>query len=284
MSLFVAKDALLNDLKKASQGWPDRPVLIHSDLFQIGPTRPPKNRLEICHDYEEILFKVFKDKPLLIPTFHCLFCKTGKYDIVQSPSEVGALGEYFRQKYPQHRTPTPIFNFVILHDNSKTFNNTPPKNVFGPESTFGQLHKKNATIAFLGAPFSSNTFIHYVEEALNIGYRYLKKFHGLIIEKNQTRPITVEYRCRPLEPDIVQYDWTKLAEEAEKANILKSAKAGHGKLLSYQATDLFNFWSDKIKQDEFYLLSESSKQKIHEYIQSKGYPFQKQMFEKPEHQ
>lgn len=278
MSILITKESLTQDLQNACGSFPNAPVVVHSDLFQIGATCPPKNRLQIGSDYEEALNAALNDRPLVIPTFNYDFCKNGIYNISTDPCQVGALGDYFRQKYPHCRTHTPIFNFVI--PNFSSFAKSTPKNVFGINSIFQQLHKANAIVMFLGADFPANTFIHYIEECQNIGYRYLKTFTGKMIGSSGSIPVVVEYRVRPLVPELIVYDWPKIKKEALQNNILKQSRVGHGHLLSYQTSDLFNDWSQKLSKDPFYLLTPASKENIQKLAQIKGYPFTFEMFEK----
>lgn len=267
--LPVDTNQLQTELKKAFSTLTTGPILLHTDLSKIGMTRSPKEREQILQDYEKILVNSLEGRSLIIPTFNYDFCKTGHYDRVNDPSKVGVLSDYFRRKYPLQRTKTPIFNFVIhpIQDISLE----PYKNIFGEESLFNYLKNNEGSVAFLGADFSSNTFIHYVEEMCQIGYRYPKIFKG---------DFGVVYRVRPLSPPhVVIYDWSRLVEDLTKENILKSFNVGHGKLLAYNALDLYNFWMQKLLHDELYLLTSESRAAVKQLAQDKGYPFTLEAFE-----
>ncbi len=270
---------MVEDLKKACQSFPDVPVVLHSDLLKIGLTNKPTERLEICRDYEQALQEALKERALLIPTFNYDFCKTGVYDRLHSPSQVGALSDYFRLHYPQLRSFTPIFNFVILHKN-ESLSLKASHNVLGADSLFSTLHKQKGLVLFLGAPFSSNTFIHYVEECNHIGYRYLKKFSGNVVDADKKISISIDYRVRPQIEPMLGYDFSKLLQEAKEAKIVKECVVGHGTLLYFQAEMLFDFWSKKMEKDELYLLTADSKKQVQELSQVMGYPFILDMFEK----
>ena len=272
MSLFISKKTLVEDLEKACQGFPDVPVVVHSDLLKIGLTSQPTARLEICRDYEQALQTALKERPLLIPTFNYDFCKTGVYDCLHSPSQVGALSDYFRLQYPQLRSLTPIFNFVILHKN-EPFSLTASHNVLGTDSLFDTLYKQKGLVLFLGAPFSTNTFIHYVEECNHIGYRYLIIFSWVLVDQDKETPIVVDYRVRPLMEPTIRYDFPKLLQEAKSAQVVKECVVGHGMLLYFETEALFNFWSKKMQEDALYLLTEESKKQVEELSQVRGYAF-----------
>lgn len=276
--LILPKEKLFSELKSACSSIPQGPVVIHSDLSVIGMTASPRERNQILMDYEEALNNALGKRTLLVPVFNYDFCKNGIYDRLNAPSQVGALSDYFRIHYVQERSYTPIFNFVIR--NNDGFSSEPSKHVFGKDSIFATLHKQKGSVLFLGADFSTNTFIHYVEECQNVGYRYQKNFAGKIIDGNVTRSVEVQYRVRPLShPEAVIYDWTRLIGELKQQKILHDHRVGYGTLLYYNAAELFEFWQSKMNEDEFYLLTTASRNTIRTLANTKGYPFQLKMFE-----
>ncbi|MBA3722586.1 MAG: AAC(3) family N-acetyltransferase [Parachlamydiaceae bacterium] len=278
MPYYLTKNKLIEDLKAACFDISQAPIMLHSDLFKIGLTATPSERLQICADYQEALDDALHSAPLLIPTFNYDFCKNGKYDRINSPSQVGTLSDYFRLHFSENRTYTPIFNFVI-HNKTEFLSLASSTQVFGQDSLFAELHKQNGYVFFLGADFSSNTFLHYIEECNNIGYRYLKSFSGEIIDQSKSIPITVSYRVRPWLSTFVVYDWTRLILEATQQKILKQIVVGHGKLLYYKAAELFEFWSEKMKHNELYLLTPQCQIQVRKIYESNGYPLTLEMFE-----
>lgn len=277
--MLLSKEKLTSDLQKACKTFSEVPILLHSDLWQIGLTAAPFERMQIGKDYEDALMLALKERPLLIPTFNYDFCKNGLYHRIESPSQVGALSDYFRVRYPLLRSLTPIFNFVVL--NNKEMSLSPSQNVFGEDSLFAELFKQNGLILFLGADFATNTFLHYIEERLKIGYRYIKSFSGKVHDGEKEHPITVTYRVRPWFTPSIAYDFAKLQKEAEEAHILKECAVGQGKLLYFSSKELLEFWSQKIAQDELYLLKPESQAQIRSFYETKGYPLELYMFEQP---
>lgn len=274
---YLPKETLQKDLTKACKEFGSSSVLIHTDLLKIGITASPQERLQICRDYQETIHDALNDNTILIPTFNYQFCKDRMFDRKHSPSQVGAFSDFCREQDYHLRTRTPVFNFVIYQNNSFSFK--PSHNVFGKESIFAELHRQDGFILFLGAEFAANTFIHYIEECHQVGYRYIKDFSGTLIDDNESTPITISYRVRPFMPSSIAYDWTKLTADAIKQSVLKSYPVGHGELLYYQTSHLFNLWSAKIKSDELYLLTRESQEVIRSLYNSKGYPLKIEMFE-----
>lgn len=275
---LVKREQLLQDLKTAFKKIPKGPVLLHSDLSKVGFTYPPHEREKILQDYEDLLAASLGTRTLILPTFNYQFCKDGLYDRQNSPSQVGVLSDYYRKKYPDERTKTPIFNFVIK--NRAEISLEAAYDVFGQNSTFNSLKDLEGSVVFLGADFSSVTYLHHVEEQCSVGYRYLKAFKGELMDEGTNTSLEVIYRVRPLDPPhVVEYDWPRLIEDLLHLDILKVFDLGHGKLQWFDVKTLNEFWIAKLYLDEFYLLTQASKEAVKALVNTKGYPFQFSSFE-----
>ncbi len=246
------------------------PMLLHSDLLRIGVLDRAKSRTEMLEDYRQLLLHCLDGRPLLVPTFNYAFCRTGIYDPSVDRSEVGALTEHWRAAGAP-RTLTPVFNFCL--SNADDFEQSHPSvNPFDEGSTFGLLVRRNATVVFLGAPLHANTMIHYVEEIAQIGYRYIKRFPGIVILKEGVLETTLHYRVRPLLPFAVEYDWPRLTDDLARVGILRCAEVGNGTALCYRAQDLVEYWSIMLDQDEMFLLTDRSRAATKELYQRHGRP------------
>jgi len=270
MSVIIAKNVLLMELDTALASLNGGAVILHSDILRIGFIDKLKSREEICADYLQVLTEVFAGRPLLIPSFNYDYCRSGKYDRRNSPSQVGALTDYCRARYWHLRTLTPVFNFVVF--NGDDFPMGPTANPFAEESSFGQLLRRNGLILFLGARLEANTFLHYVEECHQVGYRYLKKFPGEIIDGDSRQQFLLEFRVRPLIENSAEYDWPRLTADLSREGLLLEFKVGNGTLLAHRSGDLYQFWSLRLQQDEFYFLTENSRRVAARLYREHGRP------------
>ncbi len=270
MSIIIAQNDLKDQLTGAIARFKPGPVLLHTDLLRVGIMDKMKPRDEICREYEDLLLDLLGARELLIPTFNYGFCRDGEYDLAASPGQVGALTEYVARRYPHLRTRTPVFNFCIL--NNKRFGRKEAANPFGPDSTFAELRSLGGTVAFLGASFDSNTFLHFVEESVPVTYRYIKVFEGTITEGDDRAPWKLDYRVRPMLEGAAVYDWERLQHDLRQADILHEAPAGNGRLLWYHTVALFDFWFSRMKADPFYLLTEDSRRLARDLFARFGEP------------
>lgn len=276
----MPRDQILNQLHAAFSSIASDNIVIHTDLMEIGIIDRVKPRAEMLSDYWSVIQQTAGDRCLLIPTFNYDFCQDGIYDVERAPAEVGVLNEHIRQLYPQMRTRTPVFNYCIL--NNTGFSLAAVANPFSVTSTFGELVEKQAEIVFFGARFDGNTFIHHVEEIMEIGYRYVKPFPGEIVEPDGVRSqITLEYRVRPLDGGLT-YDWGRLQTDLEDEGLLHTYPLGHGRLMHYRTDLLLAYWSAKIREEELYLLTPGSQEHMKRLFKVHGYPLTYSSIEEPE--
>jgi aminoglycoside 3-N-acetyltransferase len=268
--MIITKQQLIKDFQLFTQTLPQlAPVLVHCDLTAIGIIDNLKKSEAMLSDYEAVLEEIFFDRPYLIPSFNYDFFKTRTFDIEHDLSQLGALPKYFSKKYPELRTKTPVFNFVIKN-NHQQFRIEPAANCFGKGSTFDELMQKKGYVLLIGT-INSNTFTHYVEEMVNVGYRYIKHFVGEVTSNGKTNKVSIDYRVRPI-GDIIDYSFHEL-EDAINAKVAHKAKLGLTNMIWYRADEYFDFLKKKMIEDEFYLLSASSKDKTKILMNEVGYPF-----------
>jgi aminoglycoside 3-N-acetyltransferase len=254
-------------------------VVLHTDLFRIRFVQRGIPLQQQLADLFQILAEASAGRTLMFPTFNYDFCRTRVYDPLVDPCQVGTLNEYVRQLYPGQRTLTPIFNFCIY--NNRTFSLEPVENPFSEASTFAELAKHGAAVVFFGASFGANTFVHYVEEVIDVGYRYLKPFPGLIRRDDTEQQIAFRYRVRPLIEGAVDYDWNRLALDLLDNGVLHQSLLGSGKLLWFRADRLLEDWCMRLENDELYLLSATSRKKTQELYAQYGIPLRYEAVEHP---
>ncbi len=162
------KDSLIKDIEAAGIN-KNGTLLIHSSMKAIGPVGGGADTVL------EAFIEYMKDGLLLFPT-HSWSDKNlpdGIYNPKTESSCVGLLTNLFMQKKGAARSMHPTHSVTatgkraqeyVLRDNEVY---TPcPRN-----GCFGGLYDEDAQILFLGATLKTNTFIHSVEEWMNIPNR-----------------------------------------------------------------------------------------------------------------
>jgi aminoglycoside 3-N-acetyltransferase len=260
MPIVTSADQIRKELAAAFEGLGGGPLILHSDLVKIGFVRKGRSIHEQLTDWFHRIREAAAGRTLLFPTFNYDYARNGAYRPRTDPGQVGVLGEHVRQLHPDQRTLTPIFNFVVVDGSGLSL--APVENPFSQESTFGVVRRAGGCVAFLGASFGANTFIHHVEEAAEVPYRYLKPFPGVIDLDDSLRAITLWYRVRPPNSDAVEYDWRRLSEDLQARGTLRRFPLGNGWLDLYRMDELFDYWIGCLRLEESYLLTESSKARV----------------------
>ena len=228
------------------------PVLVHSDLLRVGVPDGIADPDGQCARWLDLLLEAAAGRPLLLPTFNYDYCRTRRFDPGADGGQVGALSRYCVARFPQARTATPVFNFCVFNDDG--FGREPVANPFGEAGTFAELHRRNGAILFLGVGMIANTFIHYVEERLDIGYRYDKPFPGSVVRGGISSPLNFHFRVRPKIEGAVEYD--RLGEEdLERAGLLRRAPVGLSTAMMVRADDYLSVVGGAMRRDELHVLT-----------------------------
>ena len=144
---------------------------------------------------------------LILPAFSYSFTRGEAYDRHNSPSAVGVLSERFRALPGVRRTADPIFSCALLGELPGSWEQplmaVGDQDCFGPRSVFAHLAEADAKLLFLGVDFEMCTFVHHVEQHLQVPYRHLKDFHGTVIDEGARAQVTARYYVRDLEADVV---------------------------------------------------------------------------------
>lgn len=211
------------------------------------------------------------------PAFNYDFATSKVFNPNQDKIQVGAINDHVMKLSNSRRTFTPIFSYTGL---GKLL--TPIKKriykPFSEDSELSTLLQKNSKIIFLGAPFSSLTFIHYVEESKNIGYRYVKKMNGYLKLKNELYETALEWKVRP-EGQKLNYDWNKINRDLISDGILQRYNAFGEHSYIMKLSSCFEYIGEKIENDPYYLLDNDTRSWVETKMQELQRPFQLNDFE-----
>lgn len=228
------------------------PLLIHTDLMRLGMPDGTLGRAAVAEAWLAILMEAADGRTVLIPTFNYGFTKTRRYDPADAPGQVGSLSAHCTQHHGARRTLTPIFNFCVFGD--APFDRAPVDHPFSAASAFGTLFARDGAILFLGADMLANTFVHFVECAAQIGYRYLKPFPGAVVDQGVELPVDFRFPVRPLVADAVVYG--DLGErDLRAADLIHEFELGLSRGLLVGACAYHDLVRRRLAEDELYLLT-----------------------------
>jgi aminoglycoside N3'-acetyltransferase len=191
---------------------------------------------------------------LIAPTYNYDFCRGAPYDHLQTKSQVGQFTEFLRLHSGVKRSFHPVYSHAVLGGKQEFFLENPSKSAFGKGSFFNRLHDQNALLVFLGASVNSATFIHYVEQALGVAYRFSKIFSGKVTYEGKTYDDSFEIFSRYLELD-TELDLRPLLKRMESRGLAKKTSLGRGMVIGVRTADLFNEAAGFYKENPFCLLA-----------------------------
>lgn len=219
-------------------------VLIHSSLRRLllRTMRATRHRSSPAEVLESLQNAVGSSGTLLFPLFNFDFTKGVRFDIRNTPSQMGTLTETARAHPDAVRTGHPIYSFAALGADNALFRDIDNFSGYGADSPFAVLHRKKAKIAILDLPDqNSMTFYHYVEESLSVDYRFHKTFTAPYSDfAGETETRTYGLFVRDIDRG-VQTDVDPMGDLLWERGLYKGDRAGQGSgLRTIRATDLFD--------------------------------------------
>ena len=148
-------------------------ILIHSSMKSIGPVEGGADTVL------DALMEFFAEGLLLLPTHTWRFINEENrvFDVRRSPCCVGILPELFRQRPGVVRSLHPTHSMAAYGKDAAAYlegeldANTPCT----PGGCYDRLRAAHGKVLLLGVTHARNTFIHSVEEVLNVPNRLTDK-------------------------------------------------------------------------------------------------------------
>lgn len=171
---------------------PKGTLLVHSSMKSIGEVEGGAEAvLDVLCDY-------MKDGLLVLPThtWSYINAENPKYYVETSEVCVGILPELFRHRKGVFRSLHPTHSVAAIGNDAKEFTagdelcDTP----CARESSWGKLLDRKAQIMLIGVDLRRNTFMHGVEEWMDIPGRMTEEYQELITVLPNGREIKVPSR------------------------------------------------------------------------------------------
>ena len=164
----------------------------------------------------DLIDEVYTPKTILVPTFTYNYTKTGLYDRINSPAEVGRFSEEIRKQYSfTYRTLNPVFN-VIDTKNYFRIEELEVNSAFGERSLLQLLHEEGHVVVNINVDKFISTYLHFMEYHHDVPYRYIKNFPGkIIVSEKEEKPVEYKYHVRDLEKNTA-WDRIKIKDKLYK--------------------------------------------------------------------
>lgn len=217
------KNTLINDIKNSGIR-KNGTLLIHSSMKAIG---------EVDGGAETVLdaFCEYMSEGLLIFPTHSWdegHLKNDFYDYKTEPSCVGILTNLFMKRQSTVRSLHPTHSVTAMGKKAREYVSR-DENVTTPcprTGCFGGLYDENAQLLFLGASLKTNTYIHSLEEQLEIPNRIATKPRKLKILQASGSIKEIDYYGHHSTLGDVSKNYDKLLKPMLDMGIAKKAKIG----------------------------------------------------------
>ena len=278
MIIYQSDKEFIEVLKKLKSWCKSKSVILHSDVFKLGFLKIKLSYTENLKLIHDLILDVFCDFEIIVPVFNYDFLVTKVYDVRRDKSQVGALNEYFRNIYISSRTYTPVFNVVTTNKNS-ILKKDPCIDPHGKNSFYNTAYENGYDILFLGKFIPS--MAHFVENKINVPYRYKKNFFGKIKDYNgNIFPTSIKYNVRPLFDGDLIHDMNKIINDLKKDKILNYVEKKNSFVACYNSKVVSDFWMKKNSANNMYFLTKRSQEKAKHLLKKFGNPLRYEEIEK----
>jgi len=217
------KSSLIEDFQKAGID-SSSTLLVHSSMKAIGEVEGgAETVIDAFIDY-------MVPGLLLFPTHSWseTNLKNAIYNPLVEPSCVGLLSNLFKERPGTYRSLHPTHSVAAIGERAKTYvSRDDVVHTPCPRSgCFGGLYDEEAYILFLGAPLTSNTYIHSLEEMLEIPDRLAQKPRQITIQLSENESTIIELYGHNNSHGDVSKNYDKIKEALLYKGIAKEVVIG----------------------------------------------------------
>jgi len=195
-------------------------VFIASNVRRIALHEKNNGRSFDANVFIDSFQQALPDGTIIIPAYTDLLKSGDTFDIEKSVPTSGALSRKVLKRHDFVRTDDPLHSVMVWGKKSSEVLALEDKSTFGTDSIFGFLHREKAKMLFIDVEFEESfTFIHYVEEILDVDYR--KYFNITINRKLKDKSDAKEIRFHTKKKGIIT-QLKKLETDMKHEGILTS--------------------------------------------------------------
>jgi aminopeptidase-like protein/aminoglycoside N3'-acetyltransferase len=191
---------------------------------------------------------------MLLPAFSFSFYRNESFDAQTTPCIQGAWSssqefiEYFRHLPGVVRSADPIFSVAGLGPNAQKLLTGLPSTSYGKDCLYERLIKSEGIICGIGVGLAEASFVHYVEEAVGVPFRYKKLFTGRIGENGKMRKHGW-LSSVPIQAANGVPDGTRVEQIARSDGRCRVAHVGLGEVVSIDCISFYELVSREIARD-----------------------------------
>ena len=178
----------------------DEVVVVYSGIWTFGhqfglPIRDVPRML-----IEQMLEAVGPDRTLVLPSYTYAYAGKRSYSPQESLPETGVLPQAYWREFPVTRTESALNSFLAIGPRAHLLAPIRGRTLWGEGSLKAAFQSMHARMVTLGIAWKESLgFLHRIEEAGNVPYRYHKTFHGQWVERGEASPWSETMYVRSLD-------------------------------------------------------------------------------------
>ena len=233
----------------------DKVIVVYSGVWTFAEKLDVPRRDFARVVIEQLMESVGSHRTLLLPAYTPSYIRTRTYSPVDSLPETGILPQTCLRDFAFFRTPSAIDSFLAIGPQAKYLAGLKsPTTLWGEGSLKSLFQLTHARMVTLGTHWKHTLgFLHRIEEAAEVPYRYFKTFHGEWVEEGSARPWEETMFVRSI--DVVpQLNWSAVNEVLRSRGLTRRA-FGDIIIESADAADIVAAGVEILKQDPYALVT-----------------------------
>ena len=229
-------------------------------FFQVSHlTLGPVECGSSVEDVNELLYSAMREVigpegTMLLPAFSFSFNRNEDFEAQATPSIQGAWSsslefiEYFRRLPGVVRSVDPILSVAGLGPGAKKLLTRLPNASYGKDCLHERLLESGGKICGIGVGLGEAPFLHYVEEAVGVPYRYKKLFTGRIVHDAKLSK-RGWISSVPIQSPNGLTDGSRLENMARCEGRCRVANVGLGEVVSIDCSSFYELITQEITRD-----------------------------------
>lgn len=230
-------------------------LLVHSSLLKFGVPDDVN-----IGELPEKIYTVFqsiigKNGTIAVPTFNFEYCKGTSFNKQETPSKLmGVFSEYIRKLPASKRSFHPMQSITAVGKNAEFLIENDTISAFSSDGPFDRFLALNTKVILLGTDLNSISMIHWVEEKLNVPYRYWKSFSGLYVDNGifSQRSYKMFVRSLELNPKL---NMSHIESRLVRENKIHSYTIGGGAIKCFNLNDFVSIAERCLKSNPYFFVS-----------------------------
>lgn len=227
-------------------------ILCHSSLMGLGRMENGARGVAAC--FMDLLGR---SGTLIVPTFTYSAFANEVFDVAETKSTVGELGDAVRMLDGAVRSEDPNFSHAGLGPAARDLLDWQEEPSIGPGSFYSHFSTLGGYVVLLGVDFRALPFFMHMERVLDLPYRYDKRFNGKVRNNGAVRDVVAIHAVRDEKTEPLT-DRSRIGSILDNDPDCRLATIAYGKIRAIPVTTVERVVREHVARDPLILLDEKT--------------------------